>query len=227
VNLKFLKTCYCCRDAIIKRNSELDTAAGCPLSATYRSDDVSRLERPSNVGCKQVSINGGCIPYSAVDYFDDRSIAKYSTNPAYSAKASSSTTAGNSRNVSSTSGYCTDRTGLPISQDTTAMMPPLGGLRLQHSGRLVQQSACPWPTNPEIADTMRNYFYVHDAHRPPEVTGESSIGQSINVDSPFTAYMLQHGTHESSAVNAADGYNESIRSNTSSALDDHIYEIAG
>ena len=136
---------YCFRYAIIKRNSSLDAATGCPLPAAYRSDDVSRLERPSNVGCKQASVSAGCAPYSSVDYFDNRSLAKYGTNPAYSAMISSSTTAGYSRNASmcTTAGYCSDRIGLPVAQDTTAitvMMPPPG----IHSGRLVQQSAYPW-----------------------------------------------------------------------------------
>jgi hypothetical protein len=134
-------------------------------------------------------------------------------------------------------GACCDHVGLPI-QPEVAPAPP------NNSGRLrllpQQSSAFAWNAVPEIASlsdqTRRNYFYAaNDASLIPPNGGEN-VGAEIGMDGGsrvntadamcVTAYLL-HGGGENCLTNAADGYNESLMSNASSLLDDHIYEIAG
>lgn len=228
----------CPRDALSKRTRDQLQAAGCPYSSTYRpADDSRHLDHLSSaVGCKQVLGGNNTYPAcNSADYFDERSVAKYGTNSSYAAMISSSATTGvYSRGTSITANYCTDHTGFPVPPDSTAMFatsPPrqqqLDTVRLHHGSRMVHQAAristFARQNVPEVEETTRNYFFVHDVHRLPETVGVMSANQQSNSDSPFSAFLLGE-VNESSA---ADGYNESILSNTSSALDDHIYELAG
>jgi hypothetical protein len=213
-------------------------SVSCPLSSAYCADDVRGLDHPSTLGGgKQVPINGGvCSSYNTTEYFDGRSMAKYGTNPAYSSMINSASAAPYpSRNKSISTAYCSDRTGLPVPSDTTAVIAvsplrqPPGGVRLQHGGRVQQpmMTTFPWHGGPEVTEPTRNYFYVHDVHRLPEnAVDETTIAASTDVGvSPFAALLTQGG--DRSVIDLADGYNESMRSNASSNLDDHIYEIAG
>jgi hypothetical protein len=219
-------------------------APDCHLSSTYCASHVTdyRSSTATSHGAK---------------YFDSQhrqsagvtsTAQKYGTNPAYSAMINEFVVSGQSNYATNKAGTancsvlctgaCCDHAGLPM-QPEVAPNPP------NNSGRLrllpQQPSAFTWNAGPEVASlsdqTRRNYFYAaNDASLIPP-SGSENIGVEIGMDGGsrantvdamcVTAYLVQHGGGESCSANAADGYNESLMSNASSLLDDHIYEIAG
>lgn len=162
--------------------------------------------------------------------FDDGAVPKYGTNPAYSAMINSSAIADFVPPSLTTSGYCSrnyciDNSQFPVSSDTIPISPRLGvdsGVRLQrHGDRLMTQqqptvtSSFPWHGGPEVV-TERNCLFAYNvANRSTVETGN------------VTEMMADDCSVLKESRGETGGYNESLRSNASSVLDDHIYEIAG